>query len=278
MSHPAFLHRPRPRTALIGGVAVLAVLATSVGWAGATSGSRGPKPTIVLVHGAFADASGWAPTVEKLQKKGYDVLAPANPLRGVAADSAYIRTLLAQIPGPIVLVGHSYGGFVNTNAATGNPNVKALVYIAAFAPDEGESIQSISAAHPGSKLGPDTLEVRAYPLPDGTDGHEGYIKLDAFRDVFAADLPRRTAAINAVSQRPADLAALGAPSGAPAWKTIPSWYLVATQDNAIGVDAERFMAARAGAHTVEVKASHSVFASQPDAVTDLILDAARATD
>jgi pimeloyl-ACP methyl ester carboxylesterase len=233
---------------------------------------HGPKPTVVLVHGAFADASGWNDVVRSLQRKGYPVLAPANPLRGVDSDSAYLRSVLATVSGPIVLVGHSYGGFVLTNAATGNPNVKALVYIAAFAPDAGDTVGGLSMQFPGSKLSPAALDFRSYP--SGTDG---YIKLSLFREVFAADVSASTAAVMASTQRPADVNTLGQPSGVPAWKTIPSWTLVAKDDQVIPAAAQRFMAQRAGAHKVEVKASHVAMISNPGRTTDLILDAVKET-
>jgi pimeloyl-ACP methyl ester carboxylesterase len=236
------------------------------------------KPTVVLVHGAFADASGWSTVISRLQRRGYRVIAPPNPLRGVAADTAYIKSVLATVTGPIVLVGHSYGGFVITNAATGNHNVKALVYIAAYAPDEGDTVQGLNMLGTGSKIGPDTLDVRTVPGPDRTDVQEALIKPSAFADVFAADVPARAAAVMAASQRPAALATLAQPSGPPAWESIPSWYLVAGRDNAIGTAAERIMAKRIGAHTVEARnASHAVLVSQPEDTTDLIVDAARAT-
>src|SRR4051794_3085901 len=202
------------------------------------------KPTIVLVHGAFADASGWSGVISRLQAKGYPVLAPPNPLRGVAADAAYVRSFLATIKGPIVLVGHSYGGVVITNAATGNPNVKALVYVAAFAPDLGDTVESLGKLGTGGGLGPATRDLRPYPAPPGYPPLEGYIKLDVFHDIFAADLPRKQARIMPLPQRPAALATLGEPSGPPAWKTIPSWYLVPTRDRAIGSDVLLAMAAR----------------------------------
>ncbi|MBI5088344.1 MAG: alpha/beta hydrolase [Actinobacteria bacterium] len=217
-----------------------------------------PKPTIVLVHGAFADASGWHAVIERLARKGYNVIAPANPLHGLASDVQYVRDFLATIDGPIVLVGHSYGGFVITNAATGDADVKALVYIAAFAPDEGETVGGISASAPGSLLGPDTLTVRPYTGADGTQHLEGYITPTRYREVFAADVDRTDAWVYAVSQKPADLSILQTPSGTPAWKTIPSWTLVATRDRVIPPDAQRAMAERAGATTIEVTASHSV--------------------
>ena len=253
---------------------LLLAVAMIFGIAGSASAvaQHGPKPTIVLVHGAFADASGWNDVIRNLQRKGYPVLAPANPLRGVDPDSAYLRSVLATVKGPIVLVGHSYGGFVLTNAATGNQNVKALVYIAAFAPDLGDTVGGLSGQFPGSQLTPDALDIRPYP-----GGADGYIKLSLFRKVFAADVSASTAAVMAVSQRPADLGTLEQPSGVPAWKTIPSWTLVAANDQVIPPAAQRFMAKRAGAHIVEVKASHVAMISKPGLTTDLILAAARRT-
>jgi pimeloyl-ACP methyl ester carboxylesterase len=239
--------------------------------------SNGPKPTIVLVHGAFADASGWAGVITRLQARGYTVIAPANPLRGVSSDSGYVASVLATITGPIVLVGHSYGGDIITNAAAGNPNVKALVYVAAFAPDQGETVGQLAGMFPGSELTPQNLVLRPYPLPDGTTGLDGYINPTVFHQVFCADLPAGLAAAMGASQRPASLATLGEPSGAPAWKTIPSWYLVAKQDHAIPPAAERFMAHRMGATTIETNSSHVAMISQPGAVTDLILAAVHAT-
>jgi pimeloyl-ACP methyl ester carboxylesterase len=194
--------------------------------AGATKGdptSSEPKPTIVLVHGGWADASSWNAVAERLQDDGYTVVAPANPLRGVQSDSAYLSSVLSTISGPIVLVGHSYGGVLTTNAATGNPNVKALVYVAAFAPDLGETVGQLLAMNPGSQAVPPNLTFRLYP-----GGVDVYITPSAFHDVFCADLPATTAAVMAAGQRPIDAAALGEPSGVPAWKTIPSWYLVAS--------------------------------------------------
>ena len=253
----------------------LAVAASLLVAAPATA-SAASKPTVVLVHGAFADASGWTQVIDGLQRRGYPVLAPANPLRGVATDAAYLRNVLAQIKGPIVLVGHSYGGFVMTSAATGNANVKALVYIAAFAPAEGETVQGLTARAKGSLLGPETLEIRTFPAPDGTPVPEGYIKTSAFRAVFAADLPKRVTDVLAASQRPAALATLGEPSGPPAWASIPSWALVASADKTIGAANLRFMAKRSKAKTVELKgASHAVLLSRPKETTQLILTAAK---
>ena len=266
-------HRHRARvwlTALLSAALLSGVAAAAPAPAAAQS-----KPTVVLVHGAFADASGWSKVLGRLQRRGYPVIAPANPLRGVSTDAAYLRSVLSQIEGPIVLVGHSYGGFVMTNAATGNANVEALVYVAAFAPAEGDTVQALTSHAPGSLLGPDTLTVRAFPTPDGQLAPEGYITPSAFRKVFAADLPKAQTDIMAASQRPAALATLNEPSGPPAWATIPSWYLVAGADKTIGTANLRFMAQRMHATTVEVKsASHVVMMSRPRKTTKLILAAA----
>jgi pimeloyl-ACP methyl ester carboxylesterase len=227
----------------------------------------------VLVHGAWADSSGWNDSIKRLQNKGYTALAVANPLRSLHGDAAYLSSVLASIAGPIVLVGHSYGGMVLTNAATGNPNVKALVYIAAFAPDQGEKQIDLILKNPGSQIGPDTLTFRPYP-----GGLDSYITPSVFPRVFAHDVPPKMAAVMAATQRPFDIAILEELSGPPAWKTIPSWYLVATEDRAIPPATQRFMANRAGATIAEVRSSHVPMVSRPSAVTDLILDAARATD
>jgi pimeloyl-ACP methyl ester carboxylesterase len=230
----------------------------------------------VLVHGAFADASSWSGVVQRLQQRGYTVIAPPNPLRGVASDAAAIASVLATIDGPIVLAGHSYGGMVISQAAEGNPAVKALVYIAAFVPDTGESAGTIINQFPLSTFGPDRLRVVPYPLACGTgSGADTYIKPDAFHDVFAADLPASTASALGATQRPIEGAAIGMSlTGTPAWKTVPSWALVATSDHAISPAAERFMYQRAQAHVVEVDASHAVAVSHPDVVANLIVEAA----
>jgi pimeloyl-ACP methyl ester carboxylesterase len=261
---------------LLAGTWAFASPATSAAAAVTARHDNGPKSTIVLVHGAFADASGWGGVITRLEERGYTVLAPANPLRGVPTDSAYIASVLATISGPIVLVGHSYGGEVITNAATGNPNVKALVYIAAFAPDAGETAGGILAKFPGSMLTPPNLILRPFPQPDGTTGTDAYINPAVFQEAFCADCTDLTAAVMAATQRPGALATLSEPSGVPAWKSIPSWYLVASQDHAIPPAAERFMAARMHAHTVQIDSSHAAMVSHPGAVTDLILSAAQA--
>ena len=229
-----------------------------------------PKPTIVLVHGAWADASSWNPVMQRLQREGYTVMAPANPLRGTLSDAAYIASVLAGVPGPIVLVAHSYGGAVITNAATGNPNVEALVYVAAFIPDAGENGFDL-LKFPGSLIVPPPspdATLTASPFPGGLDF---YVKPDPFRNIFAADLPPDKTALMAAGQRPLAAAAFTDVSGPPAWKTILAWALVATRDNTIGTANTRFMAQRAApSRTVEIDASHAVLLSRPDAVVDLI--------
>ena len=237
-----------------------------------------PKPTIVLVHGAWDNSTGWNAVVANLQRRGFDVIAPANPLRELASDSAYVSSVLDTIDGPIVLVGHSYGGAVITNAAVGHENVEALVFIAAFAPDEGESLLQLVTMNPGSEIGPDTLITRPYPLPDGGEGTDLYLTREGVSTAFAQDLPRRTTDLMFATQRPFTQEAFGEPSGPPAWKSIPSWYLVASEDRAIPPATQRFMAERANAQTTEVKASHVAHISQPEAVTRIILQAAESLD
>jgi pimeloyl-ACP methyl ester carboxylesterase len=233
-----------------------------------------PKPTIVLVHGAFADSSGWNTVGTALQAEGYPVLAFSNPLRGIQYDSAYLRDFLSTISGPVVLVGHSYGGALITNAATDNPNVKSLVYIAAYALDEGESVQAANALGGGHAEVTDHLVLR--PFPGATAGDaDAYIDPAFFPELFAGDVPKAVAKSMAGSQRPGALASLVTPSGVPAWKTIPSWYLVAKNDRIIPPEAERVMAARAGATTVEVNSSHVPMISQPLKVLALIKAAAK---
>ncbi|MEU0257384.1 alpha/beta hydrolase [Streptomyces sp. NPDC006184] len=232
-------------------------------------------PTVVLVHGAFADGSSWSAVVEQLQRDGHRVLVPALPLRGLASDAAYIRGVLDGIEGPIVLVGHSYGGAVISHAAAGAPRVEALVYIAAFVPDIGESALGLTAKFPGSTLGEATT-AQSYPLPGGGQGEELVIRKDVFRQQFAAGVPVTTAQVMAVGQRPIAVAALQEEATAAAWRDIPSWYLVATEDRNIPPAAERWMARRADAHTVTVRAPHAVAVSDPVPVTDLILRAVHA--
>jgi len=234
------------------------------------------KPTIVLVHGAFADSSSWNGVVSRLQQHGYPVIAPPNQLRGVETDAASVKSVLKSVQGPIVLVGHSYGGVVISQAAKDESSVKALVYIAAFIPEAGESAVDLATKFPGAKFSPATLRSVKYTKTDGSEGSDTYIRNEAFRDVFAADVPENTAALMAATQRPVEIGALNTKfQGTPAWKSVPSWALVASGDNAIPAASERFMADRAKAHTVEVNASHAVSVSQPDAVANIIEEAAR---
>ena len=232
------------------------------------------KPTIVLVHGAFADASGWTGVINNLQRDGYPVFAPANPLRSLQGDAEYLRTFLSTIDGPIVLVGHSYGGAVITHAATDVANVYSLVYVCGFALDEGEPVLGALGLGGGSTaLGDHTL-VRPYPGAGEGDG-DGYIDPEYFKELFCDDLSDEDAAAMSVAQRPAALNTLGTPSGVPAWKTIPSWFLIGADDRTIPVEAHRAMAERAGGNAVEISSSHVAMISHPDAVTKLIVDAAK---
>jgi pimeloyl-ACP methyl ester carboxylesterase len=233
-----------------------------------------PKPTVVFVHGAFADSSGWNTVAGRLISDGYPVLAFSNPLRGPLSDAEYLRQFLSTITGPVVLVGHSYGGAVITNAATGNPNVKSLVYIAAYAPDEGESVQAANSLGGGHTEVTDHLVLRPFPGATGGDA-DAYIDPAHFHRLFAQDLPRSTTRVMAATQRPGALAALVTPSGPPAWESIPSWYLVSNQDRIIPPEAERAMAKRAGAKTVSINSSHVSMMSHPGVVVNLIKAAAR---
>ena len=236
----------------------------------------GVKPTIVLVHGAFADASSWNGVIGRLQQEGYTVIAPANPLRGVTADSAYIASVLSQIDGPVLLAGHSYGGAVITNAATSAPNVVGLVYVAAFAPDEGENLGDLSAGSKDSVLN-SALVQYTYPAgPGGQTSVEFAINPPKTKEAFAGDLPDHQIALIAATQRPIAAAAFSDVSGPPAWRRLPSWAVVATGDKAAGADLVRAEAQRAGADIIEVEGSHVIMISQPQAVTDHILKAARA--
>lgn len=238
----------------------------------ANAATAATKPTVVLVHGAFAESMSWDDVVDRLLAKGYPVVAAPNPLRGVASDAAAVAALLKSIAGPVVLVGHSYGGTVITNAATGNPNVKALVYVAGFAPDAGESAVALAGKYPGSTLGP-TL---APPVALANGGKDLYIQQAKFHAQFAADVPARLAAVLAATQRPITEAALNEASGAPAWKSIPSWFIYGSADKNIPPAALSFMATRARAKRTVVLdgASHLVMSSQPDAVAELIVEAA----
>lgn len=230
------------------------------------------SPTVVLVHGAFADASGWGGVISRLQAESIPVMAPANPLRSVSGDAAYIASVVTQIPGPVLLVGHSYGGVVISNASPQAENVVGLVYVCAFIPDEGEALQTLAEQATDSLLGPN-LRPAQYPSGGDEPGIELYIDQAAFHEVFCADLPAEQAAIMAVSQRPGAAAGFGEPSGPVGWKTLPSWALISPNDLTIGPSGLRFMAERAGAVIAEVDSSHVAMISQPQAATDLILSA-----
>ncbi|MBW4457170.1 MAG: alpha/beta hydrolase [Nostoc indistinguendum CM1-VF10] len=255
------------------GTSLLLIAALSLGAIMNTASAKDGKPTVVLVHGAFAESSSWNGVLTELITKGYPVVAAANPLRGVKSDSAYIASVLKGIKGPIVLVGHSYGGTVITNAVNGNKNVKALVYVAAFAPDKGETAAELSGRYPGSTLGPTLGPLIA--LPNG--GKDLYIQQNKFRAQFAADVPVADAKLMASTQRPITEAALNEASGTPAWKSIPSWFIYGSRDLNIPEAALSFMAKRARSkETVVVNgASHVVMVSHPDAVAKLIERAAK---
>ena len=234
------------------------------------------KPTVVLVHGAFADSSSWNGVIAQLRGDGYPVIAGANPLRGLHGDAEFLRSILDSVDGPIVIAGHSYGGSVMSVAADGNPKVRALVYIASFLLDDGESTGELAGKFPGNELGP---ALRPVPVggPDGQTVNDLYIQQDRFRAVFAADIPPDVADLMAVTQRPIVADALEEKAARAAWKTIPSWTMVTLQDLAVPAQSQRFMAERARSHTVEIDASHAVTVSQPGAVAELIDAAAHAT-
>ncbi|GHB68338.1 alpha/beta hydrolase [Streptomyces viridiviolaceus] len=233
-------------------------------------------PTALLVHGAFADATSWSAVIGELQSHGIPVLAPPNPLRGLASDAAYIASVAAQVDGPVVLVGHSYGGAVISVAGT-EDNVVGLVYIAAYVPAEGESLDELQGRFPQSSL-VSNLEERTYPREDGESVVELTIAEEAFPAVFAADVPPAVAKVLAAAQRPLAAVAFGEKASAAAWRVKPSWILVAGADEAINPEVERFGARRAGSTVIEVDgASHAVAVSQPCEVAELIRDAVRAT-
>ena len=288
-------HHIRP-TRLRAAVVVMAAAATAAGLLltaspGASAQSpaaqretSGPKPTIVLEHGAWADASSWDGVIQRLQRAGYTVDAPPNPLQGLAYDSATLADYLRTITGPIILVGHSYGGAVITNAATGNPNVKALVYVDAFIPAQGETLLQLINAQPGSCLAGNPADVFApVSFPGAQSGDEDLYLQTApdgaypgFAQCFANGLPASEAAILAAGQRPLAFSAASTPSGPPAWQTIPSWSVVGTADHAIPPAEQLFMSERANAHITEVDAGHLSLLSDPGAVTRVIIRAADA--
>lgn len=231
------------------------------------------SPTVVLVHGAFADSSGWAGVIERLQGAGIPVTAAVNPLRSVNGDAAYVASLVQQIPGPVLLVGHSYGGVVITNAASAAPNVVGLVYVAGFAPDAGESLMDIEVDSKDSVLNSSLLALQ-YPTGQGSEtAIEFVINPENYHDAFAADLPEEQTKVMAVFQRPAAALAFSEVTGTPGWQSLPAWAVIPTGDKAAGTDVLRTMADRAGADIVEVEGSHAIMISQPQAVADLIMTA-----
>ena len=278
------------RAALIAAVLVVAgllVSASQIAPAGAAAAHAPsdsvPKPAIVLEHGAWAAGSSWTGEIRRLQRDGFTVYAPPNPLRGLANDSATLADFLSTITGPIILVGHSYGGMVITNAATGNPNVKALVYIDAFIPAKGETAFGLTAAQPGSCVGSANAFIPV-PYPGAPAGDfDAYLKAGpdlpypGFAKCFANGLPAGEAAVLAATQRPIAFSAGSAQSGVPAWLTIPSWSLIGTADHVIPPAQQLFMSRRAKAHITEIEAGHLSLISNPGAVTRVILAAARAT-
>ena len=264
----------RNRKLLLSLAGLAVVAATSVFGMSASANATthtAPKPTIVLEHGAWADGSSWDDVVSRLQNAGYTVDVPPNPLRGPASDSAYLASYLATIKGPIVLVGHSYGGFVITDAATGNPNVEALVYVDAFIPAQGDTLNSLIAQFPGSQITPSALNF----VPSAGGVVDAYIKPGLFHDILANDLSTKQAAELAAVQRPIAGSALGEPSGAPAWTSVPSWDVIGTSDHAIPVAAQEFMAKRAHSVVTKIDASHLSMMSQPRIVTAVIESAAQ---
>jgi pimeloyl-ACP methyl ester carboxylesterase len=261
------------RRTLIAGAAAVTTLAATATLAEPASASTRVRPTVVLMHGAWADASCWAKVTHRLQCDGYTILAAPNPLRGLAEDSAYLAAFLQQhTTGPVVLAGHSYGGAVITNAALSDPDVKALVYVNAFVPDQGESILGLLGGG-----GDPTALFDLVQYPGGPAGDvDLYIKTALFRQVFAADLPADNAAALAAAQRPVTFNALQQPSGIPAWRSLPSWYVRGTADAILPAPAQLAMARRAGSTVVDVAASHLSMLSRPDVTAAAIRAAARA--
>jgi pimeloyl-ACP methyl ester carboxylesterase len=231
------------------------------------------KPTIVIVHGAFADASSWNEVIKRLQEHDYDVIAPPNPLRGVHSDSAYLASLINQIDGPVLLVAHSYGGAVTSNAAAKASNVVGLVFVAALIPEEGERLADV---HSNDSIINPVLIERQYPTGlDGQTAPEYTLDPSHFRMGFAADVPEERTRLMAAEQRPIAGNAFADASGPVAWKTLPSWAIIATEDVGAGADIVRSMAERAGAKVTELRGSHAIMISQPQAVTNVILEAAK---
>ncbi len=240
--------------------------------------AEGVKPTIVLVHGAWADSGSWNAVTALLQAAGYTVDAPPNPLRGLSYDASYLADFLSTISGPVVLVGHSYGGMVITNAATGNPHVKALVFDDAYIPAATDTLLGLTSAEPGSCLAVSPAPFNVVPYPGAPSGDvDLYVKQSVFSGCFANGLPAAKASVLAATQRPLAASALTEPSGTPAWKSIPSWAVIGTADHVIPLAEQLNMARNAGAHVTEINAPHLSMISDPGAVATVIIRAAQAT-
>lgn len=237
--------------------------------------STNSPPTAVLVHGAFADASGFAGMIRELRSAGFDAVAPPNPLRGIGTDAASIRGVVTAVPGPVVLVGHSYGGAVISQASADLENVVGMVYLAAFAPAVGESCASVQEPYPPSLLA-STIRPTPYEAVGAVGGPDLLIDRDRFRETFCADVPVDLARDMAVSQRPLAAAAIGEPLSAEGWSTRPTWFQIPTRDNAIAPDAQRAMAKRMGATVDEIDGSHTAFIAQPVPAAALVASALRA--
>jgi len=272
-----FLHRARRFGAPVGAVVITVALLSgcSPTKPAAAAPADGVKPTVVLVHGAWADASSWDGEITALQQRGYDVRAIANPLENLTTDSEYVSAFVKTIPGPVVLVGHSYGGSVITNAAAGTPNVKALVYVDAAAPAVGETNGSLSGSDSVLKQKPESELFEKLPYPGAPPGAvDLYLKKDIFLHYFGNDLPAEEATRLWATQRSASTSAFETPSQFAAWETIPSWYFISSGDQIITPTSEHAMAERAGSHvTVFDGGSHLTLISHPDAVTAVIQQA-----
>ena len=281
----------KPLLLIAAGIVVAALTFGGTQLAGAsaspTPAAGAAKPTVVLVHGAWADSSAWDGVIARLHRAGYPVDAFPTPLQGLASDSQVLAAYLATVSGPIVLVGHSYGGAVITNAAAGNPNVKALVYVDAFAPAQGQTVEQLEQATPGSCLSGGGNPAKVFDFVPNPSLPAGDVDLYAqtqpdgpypgFAACFANDLPPAQAAILAATQRPLAAGAIAEPSGPPAWATIPSWYALGTKDNVIVPAEQLAMAEAIHAHIDDIPASHLAMVSHPNDITDVILHAVQAT-
>ena len=268
----------RSTVAAVGVLAAAALLVSSSSASRAHTSNATPRPTIVLVHGAWADSGSWDGVVQRLQHDGYTVDVPPNPLMGLTIDDATISNFLQTVNGPVVLVGHSYGGAVITNAANGHTQVKALVYVDAFIPDQGQTIQSLLGAGSCFAVADPSTVFNFVPFPGASAGVvDAYVKQDVFASCFANGMPAGEAAALAVTQRPLSTQAFADVSGVPAWKTIPSWAVIGTTDKVIPPASQLAMAQHAGAHITEIRAPHLSMIAKPADVTRVIERAANAT-